>query len=79
LFIILQQNVNTVKVERDVGVAGKEGCTDVGTDEVYAPSQMSICKTEYEVSIMLRCLVMVIDVHICACVCVTVCCIGVSV
>jgi hypothetical protein len=55
VFIILQQNIDTVKVERDVGVVGKEDCTGMKTDEAYKPSQLSICKTEYEVSIILRC------------------------
>lgn len=45
-----------MKAERDVGAVDKEDCcTGMETDEVYKPSQMSICKTEYEVSIMLRC------------------------
>ena len=55
VFKILQQNIDTVKVEGDVGVVGKEDCTGMKTDGVYKPSQLSICKTEYEVSIILRC------------------------
>jgi hypothetical protein len=54
VFITLQQNVSTVKTERGVHVVGKEDCTGMKTDEVYKPSQLSICKTEYEVSIILR-------------------------
>ena len=54
MFIILQQNIDTVKVERDVVVVGKEVRTDMKTDEVYKPSQLSVCKTEYEVSVVLR-------------------------
>ena len=41
-------------MKTDVGVVGKEDCTGMKTDEVYKPSQLSICKTEYEVSIILR-------------------------
>lgn len=66
VFIILQQNVDTVKVERDVGVVGKEDCTGMKTDEVYKPSQLSICKSEYEVSIILRYFG---DGYRCMCVC----------
>lgn len=54
VFIILQQNIDAVKVERDVGVVGMEDCTGMKTVEVYRPSQLSICKTEYEVRIILR-------------------------
>jgi len=55
VFKMLQQNVDTVKVERDVGAVGKEDCAGMETDGVYRPSQLSICKTEYEVSIILMC------------------------
>jgi hypothetical protein len=56
VFKILQQNIDTVKVERDVGVVGKEeDCTGMGTHGLHRPSQLSICKTEYEVSIIVRC------------------------
>ena len=52
----LQQNIDALKVERDVDVGGKEDCMGLKTDEVYRPSLLSISKTEYEVSIILRCL-----------------------
>jgi hypothetical protein len=52
-----------------VDVVGEEDCTDMKTEEVYRPSDLSI-KTEYAVSIVIKCFC---GVYLCVCVCVCVC------
>jgi hypothetical protein len=50
LFIILQQNIDIIKVENDVDVQGEEDSIDIKSDEVYIPSAFFARKAEPEVS-----------------------------
>jgi hypothetical protein len=54
LFIILQQNVSTVKVENDIDVRSAEDPIDMKSDDAYIASTFSIQKAEPEVSHVLR-------------------------
>jgi hypothetical protein len=66
LFIILQANIDMVKMERDVDI-GEEDCINIKTEEVYRPS-VCIIKTEYEVS---TCFVFCgsdLFTHLCTCI-----------
>jgi hypothetical protein len=49
-------NGDRVKVERDVDDVGDEDSIDMKTGEVYRPSVLSIRKSEYEVSIVIKCI-----------------------
>ena len=50
LFVILQANIDMVKIERDVD-EGEEDCINVKMEEVFTPS-VCIIKTEQEVSVV---------------------------
>jgi hypothetical protein len=54
LFVMLQQNMDTIKVENDVDGMSEEDCVGVKTEEVYIPSAFSVKKTEPEVSLVSR-------------------------
>jgi hypothetical protein len=54
-FIILQQDVDRIKVENDVDVPSEEDSSGVKTDEVYSPSTFSIKMAEPQVSLVLFC------------------------
>jgi hypothetical protein len=54
LFIILQQNLDTVKVENDVDVKSEEDLNDMKADEIYISSSFAIKKAESEVSLVFR-------------------------
>ena len=54
LFVILQANIDMVKMERDVDVGG-EDCINIKLEEVFTPS-VCIIKTEQEVSVVRRCI-----------------------
>jgi hypothetical protein len=49
-FIILQQNIDMIKVENEVDVLSEEDSIGMKTDEVYIPSAVSIKKDEPNVS-----------------------------
>jgi hypothetical protein len=51
-FIILQQNVDRIKVENDVDVVSGEDSIGVETEEFYVPSAFSVKKSEPEVSLV---------------------------
>jgi hypothetical protein len=51
LFIILQQNIEFIKVEHDVGVLSEEDSTGMKTDELYIPPPFSMKMAEPEVSL----------------------------
>jgi di/tripeptidase len=55
LFVILQANIDMVKMERGV-VVEEEDCINIKMEEVYMPS-VCIIKTEYEVSVVFWCIV----------------------
>jgi hypothetical protein len=50
LFIILQQNIDEIKVENDVDILSEEDSSSVKTDEIHISSSFSIKKAESEVS-----------------------------
>ena len=50
LFVILQANIDMVKMERDVDM-GEEDCSNIKVEEVFTPS-VCIIKTEQEVSVV---------------------------
>jgi hypothetical protein len=54
LFIILQQNLDTVKVENDVDVKSEEDLNDMEADKIYISSSFAIKKAESEVSLVFR-------------------------
>jgi hypothetical protein len=54
LFIILQQNISTVKVENDIDVQREDDSINMEIDEAYIPLTFSIQKAEPEVSHILR-------------------------
>jgi hypothetical protein len=54
LFVMSQQNMDTIKVENDVDVTSEEDCVGMKTEEVYIPSSFSVKKTVPEVSIVFR-------------------------
>jgi hypothetical protein len=53
LFIILQQNISTVKVENDIDVRSVEDPIDMKSDDAYI-STFSMQKAEPKVSHVLR-------------------------
>ena len=56
-------------------VVGDEDSIDMKTNEVYRPSVLSIRKSEYEVSLVIKCMCMCVCVcvHARMCVCATLC------
>jgi hypothetical protein len=54
LFIILQQNIDTVKVESDMDAVSEADSICMNTDEVYVQPEFSIIKAESKVSLVLR-------------------------
>jgi hypothetical protein len=54
LFIILQQNIDTVKVESNMDAVSEVGPIDMNIDEVYVPPEFSIIKAESQVSLLSR-------------------------
>lgn len=50
--IILQQNIDTVKVGSDMDALSEVDSIGMNTDEVYVPSEFSIIKVESEVSLV---------------------------
>jgi hypothetical protein len=52
--VILQQDIDTVKVENDVDTVNEEGSFHGKIDEVYIPSALSIKESKPEVSIHFR-------------------------
>jgi hypothetical protein len=51
LFINLQQDIDRIKVENDVGIVTEEDSVDLKSDEVYTPSAFCVEKAESEVSL----------------------------
>jgi hypothetical protein len=51
LCIILQLNINAIKVENDTDVESEEDSLVTKTHEVYLPSAFCVVKTEPEVSL----------------------------
>jgi hypothetical protein len=49
-----QQNMDTIKVEKDMDVTSEEDSVGVKTEEVYIPSAYSAKKTDPEVSLFFR-------------------------
>jgi hypothetical protein len=54
LLVMLQQNMDTIKVENDVDVMSEEDSIGVKTEEVYIPSAFTVKKTEPGVSLVFR-------------------------
>jgi len=54
LFIILQQNIDTVKVESDVDAVSEVDPICMNTNEAYVPPEFSIIKAESKVSLVSR-------------------------
>jgi hypothetical protein len=52
LFIILQQNIEFIKVEHDVGVLSEEDSIGMKTDDLYISPPFSIKMAEPEVSLV---------------------------
>jgi hypothetical protein len=50
VFIILQENINIIKVEDDVDVLSEEVPIGLKTNEVYIPSPFALKKAEPKVS-----------------------------
>jgi hypothetical protein len=50
LLIILQQNIDEVKIENDVDIQSEEDSIGMKTDLINIPSSFSIKKAELEVS-----------------------------
>jgi len=67
-FVILQANIDMVKMERDVDV-GEEDCINVKMEEVFTPS-VCIMKTEHEVSVICWCILWQRFIYMCECMCV---------
>jgi hypothetical protein len=55
--VILQQDIDTVKVENDVDTLNEEGSFRMKIDEVYTLSALSIKESKPEVSSLFRCFV----------------------
>lgn len=54
MFIILQQNIDTVKVESDMDAVSEADSVCMNTDEVYVPPEFSTIKAESKVSLVSR-------------------------
>lgn len=54
LFIILQVNMDVIKVEKDVDVLSEEDSVSTKADDIYLPSTFSVEKVEPEVSLGFR-------------------------
>jgi hypothetical protein len=51
LYIILQLNIDAIKVENDTDVESEEDTVEMKTHEVYLPSTFCVVKAEPEVSL----------------------------
>ena len=51
MFINLQQDIDRIKVENDVGIVTEEDSVDLKSDEVYTQSAFCVEKAESEVSL----------------------------
>jgi hypothetical protein len=68
MFIILQQNIDTVKVESDMDALSEVDPIDMNSDEVYFPPEFSIIKAESEVSLVSRSFSLLwLFIHVCMC------------